>query len=67
MNYRKKGRKKKKELWAIYSFSMGHIEDKNCHMSQTQLEDVGPERAQGHESQLPTFRSSKFGNPAKGS
>lgn len=45
MNYRKKGRKKKKELWAIYSFSMGHIEENTCYVSQTQLEDVGPDRA----------------------
>lgn len=66
MNYRKKGRKKKKELWSIYSFSMGHIEEKNCHMSQIQLEDVGPDRAQGHESvTAPNFQKLQIWKPNK--
>lgn len=65
MNYRKKGRKKKKGLWAIYSFSMGHIEEKSCHMSQTQLEDVGPDRAQGVWVTAPNFQKLLIWEPSK--
>lgn len=65
MNYRKKGRKKKKELWAIYSFSMERIEEKIRHMSQTQLEDAGPDRAQGARVTAPKFQKLLMWEPNK--
>lgn len=41
---------------AIYAFSMGHTEEKVSRMSQTQLENSGPDGAKGCESPAPDFQ-----------